>query len=178
MRLEDFVSENRGAFDDREVPGELWEKLDKKLKGRTTGKIRVFKKMHFNFGIAAGILVLLSVGFLLGRYAKPDNHQDEIAFIDPGMANTLISYTNQIEQKRDELSYIKKDAPELYNEFLSDLIVLEENYKTLKAELPNNPNQEELIKAMVRNLQLQIELLTKQKAIGERYREKVKNTVM
>ncbi|NBA86224.1 hypothetical protein GVN16_10655 [Emticicia sp. CRIBPO] len=174
MRIEDFVKENRSAFDDREVPAELWARMEKKMKTKESGKFKIFRKMQFNFSMAAGILIVLSIGYLLGRYAKPASQNPEYTLMDPNSANTLISYTSMIEKKRDELKFIKTAAPELYNEFLGDLIVLEENYKTLKAELPNNPNQEELIKAMIQNLQWQIELLNKQNQIGEKFKEKEK----
>ena len=39
---------------------------------------------------------------------------------------------------------------------------MDANFQKLKQDLPASPNQEETVKAMIRNLQIQIELLNQQ----------------
>ncbi|HLX92631.1 MAG TPA: hypothetical protein VKR32_13160, partial [Puia sp.] len=62
----------------------------------------------------------------------------------------------------DELKKIKKDEPLLYKQFSSDVYKLDTVYQSLKKQLPKNPNREQLLEAMIQNLQLQMELLNRQ----------------
>ena len=39
---------------------------------------------------------------------------------------------------------------------------MDESYQRLKRDLPGSPNQEETVKAMIRNLQIQAEVLNQQ----------------
>ena len=76
-----------------------------------------------------------------------------------------------IDDKRAELKQMTEDNPALYQEFATDLDRLEKSYKSLKADLPQNPNQEMLIQAMIQNLQLQINLLNEQLRVIQRIKQ-------
>ena len=71
----------------------------------------------------------------------------------------------------EELKAIEKQDPELYHQFDTELRVLNQNYQNLKQELPKNPNQEELLKAMIQNVSMQIELLNQQLEIIQKIKE-------
>jgi hypothetical protein len=71
-------------------------------------------------------------------------------------------YSKLIEIKHHELKTLQKDEPLLYKQFAGDVNRLDSVYQSLKTQLPQNPNREQLIEAMISNLQLQIGLLNKQ----------------
>jgi len=71
-------------------------------------------------------------------------------------------YAKLIELKHEELKALEKDEPLLYRQFSADVQKLDSVYHTLKTQLPNNSNREQVIEAMISNLQLQIGLLNKQ----------------
>jgi uncharacterized protein YqiB (DUF1249 family) len=71
-------------------------------------------------------------------------------------------YASVIEIKRSELKRIEKEEPQLYQEFSSEIRKMDENYQRLKNDLPASPNQEETVKAMIRNLQIQADVLNQQ----------------
>jgi hypothetical protein len=71
-------------------------------------------------------------------------------------------YAKLIELKHEELKTLEKDEPLLYRQFAGDVQKLDSVYHTLKTQLPNNSNREQVIEAMISNLQLQIGLLNKQ----------------
>ncbi|MBC7758949.1 MAG: hypothetical protein H7069_08840, partial [Phormidesmis sp. FL-bin-119] len=50
-------------------------------------------------------------------------------------------------------------------EFSSEIRKMDASYQKLKSDLPGSPNQEETVKAMIRNLQIQTELLNQQLSI-------------
>ena len=71
-------------------------------------------------------------------------------------------YAKLIELKHEELKTLEKDEPLLYRQFSGDVQKLDSVYHSLKTQLPKNSNREQVIEAMISNLQLQIGLLNKQ----------------
>jgi hypothetical protein len=80
-----------------------------------------------------------------------DASQDEIAH-----------YTGLIEIKQRQLVKIKNDEPMLYQKFAGDFKKLDSTFHILKKQLPVNPNHEQILEAMIQNLQYQETLLTQQ----------------
>lgn len=190
--LERFIRDNREAFDDKEPPGKLWQNIEVGLNKQQTGDQKLsqstpFQQVHVNrsrFGnrqigwpsldwrVAASIAVLLLAGsFLYMNYQYGVTQQPEVVAASPTYAKEVVHYTRLIDDKRDELKQMTESNPALYKEFATDLERLERNYKTLKAELPQNPNQETLIQAMIQNLQLQINLLNEQLRVIQRIKQ-------
>jgi hypothetical protein len=81
---------------------------------------------------------------------------------DIGENKEMYYYTKLIELKHEELKTLEKDEPLLYRQFSSDVQRLDSVYHSLKTQLPRNSNREQVIEAMISNLQLQIGLLNKQ----------------
>lgn len=171
--LERFVRDNREAFDAHEPPDALWARLDEKLGPAPAKSESPFQEIHrtparsswfrTNWQVAASIAVLLMAGtFLYVNQRYGVSQQPELAVASPAYAKEVVYYTQLIDEKRTELHQLSETNPALYEEFSTDLTRLERNYQTLKAELPQNPNQETLIQAMIQNLQLQINLLNEQ----------------
>jgi hypothetical protein len=89
--------------------------------------------------------------------------------VDPSIESTqtgenkeMFYYAKLIELKHEELKTLEKDEPLLYRQFSGDVQKLDSVYHSLKTQLPNNSNREQVIEAMISNLQLQIGLLNKQ----------------
>ena len=74
----------------------------------------------------------------------------------------MVHYARLVELKHKELKVIEKDEPLLYKQFASDVDKLDSVYHGLQQQLPKNPNKEQLLEAMLQNLQLQMGLLNHQ----------------
>jgi hypothetical protein len=106
----------------------------------------------------------------VGQVAKTDvviprkiNPGEQVATApENGQDKEMYYYTKLIELKHEELKTLEKDEPLLYRQFAGDVQKLDSVYHTLKIQLPNNSNREQVIEAMISNLQLQIGLLNKQ----------------
>ena len=99
--------------------------------------------------------------------AGPKKSGVEKSTVSPGTeaadySEEMYHYTRLIEIKHNELKTLQKDEPLLYKQFSGDVNKLDSVYQKLKTQLPKNPNREQLIEAMISNLQLQIGLLNKQ----------------
>jgi hypothetical protein len=81
---------------------------------------------------------------------------------ETGESKEMYYYAKLIELKHEELKTLEKDEPLLYRQFSGDVQKLDSVYHSLKTQLPNNSNREQVIEAMISNLQLQIGLLNKQ----------------
>ncbi|GAB3565339.1 hypothetical protein GCM10027578_12490 [Spirosoma luteolum] len=191
--LERFVRDNREAFDHCEPPDSLWDRIDQRLGDApaarpetpapvTPDPARPFVTVHrspapatrwlTDWRVAAAVaLLLLAAGGLYLNQQYGVAHQPEMVAANPGYAKAVVQYTELIDQKQQELRQMTQDNPALYQEFSSDLSRLERSYQSLKADLPQNPNQETLLQAMIQNLQIQIDLLNEQLRVIQRIKK-------
>jgi hypothetical protein len=94
-----------------------------------------------------------------------DNKDQNAAAATDGDATIneeMYHYARLVELKHKELKTIEKDEPLLYRQFAADVHSLDSVYLTLQQQLPKNPNREQLLEAMLQNLQLQMGLLNHQ----------------
>ncbi|GAB4019486.1 hypothetical protein [Spirosoma koreense] len=127
---------------------------------------------RLDWRVAASVALLLLAGSFLYMNRKYDvARQPEVVAASPTYAKEVAQYTRLIDTKRAELKQMTEDNPALYQEFATDLDRLEKSYQSLKSDLPQNPNQEVLIQAMIQNLQLQINLLNEQLRVIQRIKQ-------
>lgn len=91
----------------------------------------------------------------------------DIKALDPQYAKQMVAYDGIITERKKILTHFKSQDPALYATFGQDWKALETSYEELRKSLPNHPNQEELLKAMIENLRWQAELLERQVQILE-----------
>jgi len=87
---------------------------------------------------------------------------DKKAEEDNSVNEEMYHYARLVEIKHNQLKTIEKDEPLLYRQFASDVNKLDSVYHNLQSQLPKNPNREQLLEAMLQNLQLQMQLLNHQ----------------
>ena len=156
-RLETFVKENRKSFDVMEPSAALWAKIEQGLEQKKEKKP---VKLYLWMSIAATILVVFGLGWLYaGRMQKGEI---EIADVNAIYAKKEVQFAGLIVEKRDSLAIFASANPELYKKFTADLKKLDEEYERLKGELPSSPNQTFVVKAMVKNREIQLQLLKQQ----------------
>ncbi len=82
--------------------------------------------------------------------------------LQSSVSEEMYHYAKLVEIRHKELKAIEKDEPLLYKQFALDVNKLDSVYRSLQEQLPTNPNREQLLEAMLQNLQLQMELLNHQ----------------
>ena len=95
---------------------------------------------------------------------RPGDNKDSKASQDlqSSVSEEMYHYAKLVEIRHKELRAIEKDEPLLYKQFALDVNKLDSVYRSLQEQLPTNPNREQLLEAMLQNLQLQMELLNHQ----------------
>ena len=167
-RLENFIRNNRKEFEGFEPPVDLWERIEKRLDDQQKEVVKRAPKVIRVSNLiraAAVIVAVLSVGLLLWKYQYEKSA--DISNINAQLGKQQIHYASMIEEKRSEIKQIEKKDPQLYQEFSSEIKEMDENYQKLKNDLSTSPNQEETVKAMIRNMQIQIQVLNQQLKIIE-----------
>jgi len=200
-RLEDFVNDNREAFDKFEPGPVVWHNIQQELKkGKAEKKGILISMRTIRWSAAAAIIILLGAGAyffsqtktnhpapeIAGKEEQPSNNlpapgkdsnhtpvpanEQRATTNDPQLASAdndrysdeMNTYAHLIELKQTEIKRITKDEPLLYQQFAGDINKLDSTFHTLKKQLPANPNREQLLEAMIKNLQLQEALLNRQ----------------
>jgi hypothetical protein len=87
---------------------------------------------------------------------------DVVADPNADAKEEMYHFAKLVEIKHRELKSIEKDEPLLYKQFSGDVNKLDSVYHSLEHKLSAKQNSEELLEAMIQNLQLQMGLLNHQ----------------
>lgn len=174
-RLEDFIKTNKEGFDDLEPAADLWSRIEKQLPPEKSKKN---EKKTFSLGfvlrVAAAVIIVMGVSFMIFLHSIQKPGVD-LAAINPEYAKQQVHYASLVETKRSELNKIAQSNPELYKEFSSEIAKMDSTYKKLNSDLATSPNQELVLRAMIRNLQIQTEVLSQQLNVIEQYNQAKKD---
>jgi hypothetical protein len=187
--LERFIRDNREKFDAEQPSPASWEKIEQSLSTpkQRSAVYRLNGKKWWLMAAAVLAIVLTSSLYIFlhpgheeipvvqskTTDTAPENNTGDpvIEAIDPDYAARVAKFSGLIEEKQHELEAIRTDQPDLYRKFSRDIQRLDSTYHALKYELPVNPNKEELLQAMIYNLQLQIDLLNQQLNIIQKIKQ-------
>ncbi|WP_299755616.1 hypothetical protein [uncultured Pontibacter sp.] len=189
-KLEKFVQDNREEFDVFEPRPELWQQICHELPKNSPEKeakvIKVsfgerasFSADFFFMRVAAAIILLLGCGLtiFLMKQQTPDTANtlaatqsinaaapESINAIAPELPEVEAYYVNQIEAKKSELSEYDLKVLGLDEQQIIDkeLARLDSSYVQLKQQLYTTPNTDEIVGAMIQNLQIRIKVLNRQ----------------
>lgn len=119
-------------------------------------------------GIAASLLVVVGIGYMYNQKVQPGS---ALAQVNPQQAKKQVRFSSMIAQKADSLEVYAAENPELYQKFASDLERIQADYDLLKKDLVKSPNQEFVIRAMEKNLELQLQVVSQQLQIINQVRQ-------
>lgn len=157
--IEEYIKAHKKEFDIKEPSDALWGRIEAALDNETKKKAI---KWPLWLGIAASLLLVL--GLFMFKQRKAD-HQPDLADINSVYARKELRFASLIEEKKDSLQIFASRNPKLYARFNADLNELGSDYEALKKELPQSPNQRVVVKAMVKNLELQLQVISQQLSI-------------
>jgi hypothetical protein len=186
--IERFIRDNREGFDNLEPSARVWESIEAEI-GQVKQKRPVLRMEWFKWSIAAALLLAITVTavYLFNQdrtnpvqkvvkqtepqVDKTDDADLLVQDIDPQYAKMVSQFTAMIEDKQTEIRALEKVNPDLYHQFSDDIQKLDSTYQVLRSTLTANPNKEQLLQAMIQNLQMQIELLNQQLTIIQRLKQ-------
>jgi hypothetical protein len=186
--LDRFIKQNRSHFDEEQPSEKLWEQIEKGLQSKTPVPVRSLKQKWWTAAAAVILFATAATAYIIFKKTDPVNQpvvenntiilpdnkvakDADIAAIDPVYAQQAARFSLLIDEKHKDLKAIQTDEPFIYKKFIFYIKRLDSTYTLLKQQLPVNPNKEELLEAMIYNLQLQIELLNQQLNIIQKIKQ-------
>ena len=177
--LEKFIRKNRGDFDDADPSGKVWKNVDRSLPVKKEAKRFTIRDIY-KWSAAAAIffIALTSVYFLFIKKTSGNDPEktstvktrteDNSSRLD-NFNSISIEYAAQfkqaeqaVEDRQKQLRAAIANDPALYRKFQQDLNTLDSSYRMLREQASHSLNGDVIIKAMIQNLQLQSELLSRQ----------------
>ncbi|MFD3000282.1 hypothetical protein ACFS7Z_07910 [Pontibacter toksunensis] len=187
-KLKKFVDEHRDEFDVFEPRTELWqsicEELPEKRKEAKVISIKFGDSASFSANsmfmrVAAAILLLVGCGvtlFLMKQQAPETGNTiaattvPALNNIAPELAEVEAYYVSQIKEKKSKLSEYDLKVLGLDEQQVIDneLARLDSSYVQLKKQLYTTPNTDEIVGALIQNLQIRIRVLNRQLEVLQR----------
>lgn len=148
-QLEDFIRNNREAFDDRDAPDGIWPRVEKEVFGRPSlwNSVTLWR--------AAAVVFMVATGWLWVSGQQP---ADAGKTVWNEFQSVEQFYNQQISHKFNLIDELA--AHDGVNGFTSDFRQLEAMYEVLKEEMRVRPSKK-VKDALVLNLLVRIDLLNK-----------------
>lgn len=166
-KLKKYVDEHRDELELYEPRSYLWEGIDERLQRNRKG-IR-----WQQLAIAASVLLVVTCGawvFMATRNNTPS--PDNNIATESAMAGPEVYFTAVMQLKNTELEKYCQPQPELCREFEKDIETLNDAYHQLKQEYSASADREAILRAMAANLQMQVQLISRQLQIMEAAKQK------
>lgn len=171
--LKKYIRAHREDFDSEAPDPAVWDRLSQRIAVNVTPPVRSLRSFRRGLVAAAAVVVAISLPLILRTHSDHPQPTAAVSITDTAASDEalydqeLYHFTQIVNIKFREIQKIKGAHPELYERFSADLQKLDTAYQQLKAELPNQPNQELMLQAMLQNLTLQIDLINRQLGIIE-----------
>ncbi|MDZ7606205.1 MAG: hypothetical protein U5K79_11610 [Cyclobacteriaceae bacterium] len=158
-KLEKFIKTHRAALDVKEPSSELWGKIAREIAQEK--KIEPASRSLIYWRVAAAVLFFATSALLIDKFVYQETTPEVIATTtNPALIEAEGYYMNLISQMNEEITaYSQNDYTDPH--FIHDMNSLDSVYQVLKQDLVLG-NQQNIIDAMIQNLQLRIEVLNNQ----------------
>ena len=169
-KLEQFIRDHRSEFDSAEPPAEIWKAVSRQLDN--TDPVNETNQWLWIWKAAAILFFGLSAYLftqIIGNERTDIMWEQQITEFE----NAEQYYNSIIHVKKQELiNYLDEKSP-FYYDFKKDISELDSMYILLKDDFDTNSN-DLVMDAMIRNLQLRIEIMDRQLQIIQKVKQ-VKN---
>lgn len=155
--LEQFISENREAFDHATPNLKVWADVNKALDARNPQAKRVM--MWSKARIAAAVIVLIAVGAVFGSYLTRVNDQEAVAsaeMVSPELMEAEQYYNGEVQKRYSQLANYQYDKS-----VDQDLQQIDKIMAELRADLAEVPKgmEEQIISNLIKSYQTKIRIL-------------------
>ena len=166
-RFEEYIKDHREELDNRTPPDYVWQGVEAGLhNARKSSYIRYWQA-------AAVIFFVASIGLFIKNY-QPLDTEPAISESAIEFKTTEEYYFDLIQSQQGLLTNYLKQYPDLANDFKTDLAELSQNYNKLKKDF-DTTGDTEVLNALIKNLQLQQELLNNQLKIIQQIEQENEN---
>jgi hypothetical protein len=170
-KLEQFIKSHRADMDDKDPRPDLWIDIANEISSES--KQRSLTK-SFVWWRAAAILLLFITSLMVIEKFISEPEKREMA-MNQQLMEAESFYIDLISQKKGEVITLSEEM-ELGSDFIQEVNMLDSMYTVLKKDLKNG-NEDNLVDAMILNLQLRIEVLNEQLSIIQSIQNRKKENI-
>jgi hypothetical protein len=170
-KLEQFIKSHRADMDDKDPRPDLWIDIANEISSES--KQRSLTK-SFVWWRAAAILLLFITSLMVIEKFISEPEKKEMA-MNQQLIEAESFYIDLISQKKGEVITLSEEM-ELGSDFIQEVNMLDSMYTVLKKDLKNG-NEDNLVDAMILNLQLRIEVLNEQLSIIQSIQDRKKENI-
>ncbi len=165
-KLEHFIRDFASEINEDLDVDKSWQNLKPKLDAHKR------RRLYKSYSIAASLFLLMASGILLFNL-KTENQNSTSNVAEYSEAEQAqMQYATLIEIKRNEINSFRDKEPELCKEFETQLTELDQMYNELVPQMDDVNKKEIVLQAMIENLQMQLDILSKQLEIVQQVNEK------
>lgn len=155
-QLEKFIKAHRADMDDKEPRPDLWidiaNQVNSKREARKTTRTFIWWRA------AAVFLLFVTSLLVLEKYVSEPEPQEVV--INEQLQEAESFYTVLIAQKKEQVATLSRQL-DLDHDFANEIDELDSMYSALKNNLQQG-DEDNVVDAMILNLQLRIEILNRQ----------------
>lgn len=151
--MKDFINNNIDGFNDLEPSKDSWTAITERMgyrKRNTAHRIKIIS-MAAAATIAGIVFFLTSI--------QPNKSIDEQYSSIPELNEAEAYYTIQVQQKKESISKMAVQYPELVHEMNVDLAELDSIMKDLKSDLKDDVANPDVVEAMIQNYRMKLMIL-------------------
>lgn len=152
--LKDFVDVNREAFEVYEYKADDWNAIADRLDQQKEIKKHVIVPLRYVWRAAAIIVIAFGTVFYMSWINWKTNSQQ--AIMNAELEEAAYYYNDLIAVKVAEISRLDRSAEQ---EVFQNLEVLDQAFMELKSDLEDNADNEEVVRAMINNYKIKLEIL-------------------
>jgi len=158
-KLEKFIKTHRADLDDKEPSVELWGKIAGEIRPEKSTKTASRSIAYWR--VAAAVFFFATSALLIDKFIYRELAPATIVTTTNPVLNEAEGYyLSLINEKTEEIkAFGKNDYAD--PQFVRDMNGLDSMYQVLKKDLPLG-NEQNIVDAMIQNLQLRIEVLNSQ----------------
>ena len=151
-KLEQFIKDNREAFDTYEPNPAIWGKIEKSVHKKTIRLKTVLWR-------AAAVIIIFGASLVFHRYIDMLDSKKDVSAKIPEIQEAEIYYSGLLSSKLNEIKPMLEEHPGIDKEMKADLNELDKMYDDLKKDLKDNVSNQEVIEAMIQNYRLRLSIL-------------------
>ena len=157
--IEDYIRNKIDMFNTDSPQHNLLHTIEKQLPAQRKN-VRVWKAV----AVAASISLIISIIAIwqISQRNQTTSAQTVVTQKKDVVTDSIQLMMQVLQVKRTELETNTRDNAVFYNEFMSNLNTLSDDFNKMKESLPASPNSQKLLMYMLYNLKLQIELINEQ----------------
>lgn len=165
--LEEFVLQNKDAFDSFDPPTDMFSRISKDLEQNRKKETKI-RPLYYLQRVAAAVIILLAgYGIVdISRNFTKSNDTKTIAAIyetennqATELGETMLYYISQVNSKRDELEEKAAQYPDIVNEIKTEFTDLDTEYENLENDLKEDASNSAVIEAMINTAKIKLEIL-------------------